>query len=156
MNDEAKLEIRRREARKELPQGRVIVFVPLRSFRCRPVFFSSSVYSRFQSVAHNSNPEHNGVSGVQACRVSRNSLKSQKKTRNGIHGTRGFTENLGQSSRSVQINGNHGIHGDAPNTRTQPQSPSRHVPAPVGGKPFSFVFFGRQQLVRLTERRLIE
>jgi hypothetical protein len=38
MNDEAKLEIRRREARKELPQGRVIVFVPLRSFRCRPVF----------------------------------------------------------------------------------------------------------------------
>ena len=76
MNDEAKLEIRRREGRKELPQGRVIVFVPLRSFRCRPVFFSSSVHSRFQSVAHNSNPEHNGVSGVQACRVSRNSLKS--------------------------------------------------------------------------------
>ena len=38
MNDEAKLEIRRREGRKELPQGRVIVFVPLRSFRCRPVF----------------------------------------------------------------------------------------------------------------------
>ena len=79
MNDEAKLEIRRREGRKELPQGRVIVFVPLRSFRCRPVFFSSSVHSRFQSVAHNSNPEHNGDSGVQACRVSRNSLKSPKK-----------------------------------------------------------------------------
>ena len=42
MNDEAKLEIRRREARKELPQGRVIVFVPLRSFRCRPVFIVRS------------------------------------------------------------------------------------------------------------------
>ena len=32
MNDEAKLEIRRREARKELPQGRVIVFVPAKVF----------------------------------------------------------------------------------------------------------------------------
>ena len=63
MNDEAKLEIRRREARKELPQGRVIVFVPRRSFRCRPVFVVRSF--PFPAVGETRALKHSVVSGVR-------------------------------------------------------------------------------------------